>query len=214
MIGSAIAERYAQAVRDVLAFSPANPAYSEGNRHGVADMRKKPAKQPGVIERAARPDLPPLDAFDIKILGVLRDNARASNVEIADKVGLTESTCSRRIKRLEEDGVITGYSVGLEPEFVGIGLIAFVTLVLENFNEQTADRFAREIQAMPEVMSCHIVSGGYDALLQVAAADLQSYSKFVLDRLRLMPGVKDLRSSFVMRSLKDTTALPIARSGA
>jgi DNA-binding Lrp family transcriptional regulator len=177
-------------------------------------LRKKSAKEPGVIERAARPDLPPLDAFDIKILGVLRDNARASNVEIADKVGLTESTCSRRIKRLEEDGVITGYSVGLEPEFVGIGLIAFVTLVLENFNEQTADRFAREIQAMPEVMSCHIVSGGYDALLQVAAADLQSYSKFVLDRLRLMPGVKDLRSSFVMRSLKDTTALPIARSGA
>lgn len=174
--------------------------------------RKKPAQAPGVIERAARPELPALDAFDVKILGVLRANARASNVEIAEKVGLTESTCSRRIKRLEEDGVITGYRVALEPEFVGVGLIAFVTLVMENFNEQTADRFMREIRAMPEVLSCHIVSGNYDALLHVAAADLQSYSKFVLDRLRLMPGIKDLRSSFVMRSLKESEALPIART--
>jgi DNA-binding Lrp family transcriptional regulator len=177
-------------------------------------MRKKAAKEAGVIERAVRPELPALDAFDLKILGVLRDRARASNVEIAEKVGLTESTCSRRIKRLEEDGVITGYHLGLEPEFVGVGLIAFVTLVLENFNEQTAERFAREIRAMPEVVSCHIVSGSFDALLHIAAADLQSYSEFVLDRLRLMPGIKDLRSSFVMRSLKDSTALPIARSAA
>src|SRR4051812_20298784 len=158
-------------------------------------MRKKTTKEAGMIERATRPDVPALDAFDIKILGVLRDNARASNVEIAEKVGLTESTCSRRIKRLEEDRVITGYHLGLEPDFVGVGLIAFVTLVLENFNEQTADRFAREIRAMPEVVSCHIVSGGFDALLHIAAADLRSFSTFVLDRLRLLPGVKDLRSS-------------------
>jgi Lrp/AsnC family transcriptional regulator, leucine-responsive regulatory protein len=179
-------------------------------------MRKKPPKrrQNGIIERAPRPAPPQLDAFDVKILGALRDNARASNVEIAEQVGLTESTCSRRIRRLEEDGVITGYSLALEPEFVGIGLLAFVTLELENFTAQTSEQFARAVRAMPEVVSCHIVSGGYDAMLYVAAADLRSYSEFVLDRLRLMPGVKDLRSSFVLRSLKESASLPVARMAA
>jgi Lrp/AsnC family leucine-responsive transcriptional regulator len=149
-----------------------------------------------------------LDSFDRKILAALLDNARATNVEIAAKAGLSEAPCSRRIRRLEETGVIEGYSVRLRPEAVGVGLFAIVTLVLDNFSAPTADEFARTMLALPEVLSCYIVSGGYDAVLHVAAADTRAFSDFVLDRLRQFPGVKDVRSSFILRTLKESPGLP------
>jgi Lrp/AsnC family leucine-responsive transcriptional regulator len=150
-----------------------------------------------------------LDGFDRKILRALIDNARATNVQIADKVGLSEAPCSRRIRRLEAEGVITRYSAQLDAEAVGIGFVAFVTLVLDYVTASTAERFYQEIRAIPEVMSCYIVSGGYDALLHVAARDSQSYSEIVFNRLRRIPGVKDVRSSFVMRTIKESPSLPL-----
>jgi Lrp/AsnC family leucine-responsive transcriptional regulator len=150
-----------------------------------------------------------LDSFDRKILTALVENARATNVEIAQRVGLSEAPCSRRIRRLEEDGVIRGYAALLEPEAAGIGVSAFVTLVLENFTQEMADAFTAEIGAMPEVLACHIVSGGYDAILEVVATDNRAYSDFLLGRLRLLPGVKDARTSFVMRTLVKRAGLPL-----
>jgi Lrp/AsnC family leucine-responsive transcriptional regulator len=166
----------------------------------------KPARQ-------ARPDGRPvrakLDAFDRKILVALIANARASNVQIADKVGLSEAPCSRRIRRLETEGVIRQYSAQLNPDAIGIGFVAFVTLVLDYVTAATAERFYQEIRAIPEVMSCHIVSGSYDAMLQVVAEDSHTYSEIVFNRLRRIPGVKDVRSAFVMRTIKDSPALPL-----
>jgi Lrp/AsnC family leucine-responsive transcriptional regulator len=134
---------------------------------------------------------------------VLARNGRATNVEIAEQVGLSEAPCSRRIRRLETNGIIRGYSAILAPEALGIGFMAFVTLVLDYVTAATDDKFAQEIRAIPEIVSCHIVSGGYDALLQVAAPDAAAYSDIVFNRLRRIPGVKDVRSSFVMRTIKD-----------
>ncbi|MBV8509798.1 MAG: Lrp/AsnC family transcriptional regulator [Xanthobacteraceae bacterium] len=173
-------------------------------------MRKKSAGSTRRIRRPAnRSSLPALDGFDHKILHALVDNARASNVEIAQKVGLSEAPCSRRIRRLESEEVILGYHARLDPEAIGIGFVAFVTLVLDYVTATTAERFYQEIRAIPEIMSCYIVSGGYDALLHVAAKDSHSYSEIVFDRLRRIPGVKDVRSSFVMRTIKEGRALPL-----
>ena len=150
-----------------------------------------------------------LDAFDRKILAVLRDNARATNVEIADKVGLSEAPCSRRIRRLEADGVIKGYTARLDPESVGLGFVAYVTLVLDYITASTAQEFVDEIAGIPEVVSCYIVSGSYDAILHVAARDSAAYSDIVFFKLRSIPGVKDVRSAFVMRTIKESPGLPL-----
>lgn len=154
-------------------------------------------------------DLKPLDSFDRRILAVLQENARATIVEIADRVGLTEAPCLRRIRRLEAEGVIRGYTARLAPEAIGIGFIAFVTLVLDYLTAATAEEFAQSMRDIPEIMSCYIVSGSYDAILHVAAKDSRAYSDIVFDRLRRIPGVKDVRSSFVMRRIKESPGLPL-----
>lgn len=157
-----------------------------------------------------RPPAPAgLDDFDLRILRALSRNARATNVEIAQQVGLSEAPCSRRIRRLERDGIIRGYGVRLDQEAVGVGISAFITLTLDMVSAQSAEHFAEVVMASPHVLACYIVSGSDYALLQVAAADIDSYSRFVLDRLRPIPGVKDLRSNFVMRVLKESDGLPV-----
>jgi Lrp/AsnC family leucine-responsive transcriptional regulator len=150
-----------------------------------------------------------LDSFDLKILQVLRENARATNVEIADKVGLSEAPCSRRIRRMEAEGVIKGYTAQLEPQAIGVGFVAYVTLVLDYITASTAQAFVDRIAEIPEVVSCYIVSGSYDAILHVAARDSAAYSDIVFFKLRSIPGVKDVRSSFVMRTIKESPGLPL-----
>ncbi len=150
-----------------------------------------------------------LDAFDRKILAVLLENARATNVEIAEKVGLSEAPCHRRIKRMEAEGVIRGYTARLDPEAIGVGFIAYVTLVLDYITASTAEQFVQRMGEIPEIVSCYIVSGSYDAILHVAAADSNAYSDIVFDKLRRIPGVKDVRSSFVMRTIKEGVGLPL-----
>jgi len=151
-----------------------------------------------------------LDEVDRRILRVLTTNARASNVEIARQVGLSEAPCSRRIQRMEQDGVIKGYSVQLDAGAIGVGIEAFITLTLEAVSAQSADRFAELVRESPHVRACYIVSGGAYALLHVAAEDIRFYSEFVLDHLRTIPGVKDLNSNFVMRVVKESGGLPVA----
>lgn len=177
-------------------------------------MRKKIATTTRRPQRTPAPSTSVVvDTFDRKIIQALMENARATNVQIADKVGLSEAPCSRRIRRLEADGVIRGYHAQLDAEAAGIGFVAFVTLVLDYVTASTAERFYKEIRAIPEIMSCYIVSGGYDAILHVAATDSRSYSDIVFNRLRRIPGVKDVRSSFVMRTIKESPGLPLIGLG-
>ena len=154
-----------------------------------------------------------LDALDRRILAVLRENARATNVEIAEAVGLSEAPCSRRLRRLETEGVIRGYTARLEPEAIGIGFVAYVTLVLDYITASTAQEFVERIQEIPEIVTCYIVSGSYDAILHVAAKDSTTYSDIVFNQLRRIPGVKDVRSSFVMRTIKESPGLPLIDPG-
>jgi Lrp/AsnC family leucine-responsive transcriptional regulator len=175
-------------------------------------MRKKTAS----LRNSSQPSIPQssageLDSFDLKILAVLRENARATNVEIAERVGLSEAPCSRRIRRLEAEGVIKGYAARLDPDAVGVGFIAYVTLVLDYITASTAQEFVDQIGEIPEVVSCYIVSGSYDAILHVAAKDAAAYSDIVFFKLRSIPGVKDVRSAFVMRTIKESPGLPLLR---
>jgi Lrp/AsnC family leucine-responsive transcriptional regulator len=177
----------------------------------------KSSKKTAHQSKTAQPVVPGaparLDAFDRRILAVLRENGRATNVEIAEKVGLSEAPCSRRVRRLEADGVIRGYTARLEPEAVGIGFTAYVTLLLDYLTASTAEEFVERIAEIPEIVSCHIVSGSYDAILYVAAADSAAYSEIVFDKLRRIPGVKDVRSSFIMRTIKESPGLPLLSAG-
>jgi Lrp/AsnC family leucine-responsive transcriptional regulator len=149
-----------------------------------------------------------LDQFDWRILRELATNARLTNVEMARQVGLSEAPCSRRIARMEERGVIQGYGVRVNPGAIGIGMMAFITLTLDVVSAQSADRFADLVQESPYVLECYVVSGNQYALLHVAAPDMRTYSEFVLDRLRRIPGVKDINSNFVMRLIKSAGGLP------
>ena len=173
-------------------------------------MRKKVARLPKSEQSDGSSQAPSrLDAIDRRILAALVENARSTNVEIAEKAGLSEAPCLRRIRRLEADGVIKGYTARLDPEAIGIGFVAYVTLVLDYITASTAEQFAERMREIPEIVSCYIVSGGYDAILHVAASDSTAYSDIVFDRLRRIPGVKDVRSSFVMRTIKESSGLPL-----
>jgi Lrp/AsnC family leucine-responsive transcriptional regulator len=171
-------------------------------------MSKKAAPA-GTAPQNPAPALGELDSFDWKILAVLQQNARAANIEIAHRIGLSEAPCSRRIRRLEELGVIEGYGARLDPEAIGLGFRAYVTLVLDYVTGSTAQEFIDRIGEIPEVVSCYIVSGGYDAILYVAAADSRAYSDIVFYKLRQIPGVKDVRSSFLMKTIKEAVGLPL-----
>ena len=172
-------------------------------------MSKNPAQSDEFTQGGISQPPPWLDDFDRKILAVLRDNGRASNVEIAQNVGLSEAPCSRRVRRLEDAGVIQGYTARLQPDAIGLGFRAYVTLVLDYITGSTAQQFIDRMAEIPEVVSCYIVSGGYDAILYVTAADSRAYSEIVFYKLRQIPGVKDVRSSFVMKTIKETAGLPL-----
>ena len=172
-------------------------------------MVRNPAQDNEFTQERINSPPPWMDEFDRSILAVLRDNGRASNVEIAHKVGLSEAPCSRRVRRLEDAGVIEGYTALLNPDAIGLGFRAYVTLVLDYLIGSTAQEFVDRIADIPEVVSCYVVSGAHDAILYVAAADSNSYSDIVFNKLRQIPGVKDVRSSFIMKTIKESPGPPL-----
>lgn len=143
-----------------------------------------------------------LDATDRKILAALQDDARLSNVQLADKIGLSPSPCLRRVKLLEKAGVIQGYHAALDRNAVGLGLTVFVGIRVERHHEETATAFRTSVQNLPEVFSCHLVSGESDFLLQVVVADLAAYERFLTGTLLRLPGVIDIRSNFAIQTVK------------
>jgi Lrp/AsnC family leucine-responsive transcriptional regulator len=153
----------------------------------------------------------PLDRTDVRILEVLQNEGRLSNQEVAERVSLSPSPCLRRIKRLEEQGVIRGYVALVDAEKVGLGLLAYVSVKLEKRGKMPMEEFRARVQGWPEVLSCYAMTGEMDYLLHVQVEDLQHFSRFVLDRLLRQPGVVDVKSSFALECIKDTTALPLLR---
>ena len=150
-----------------------------------------------------------LDVLDLKILRTLQAEGRLSNVELADRIGLSPSPCLRRVKRLEAEGIIEGYGARINRAKVGVGVTVFVAVGLERHREEEAERFRKVVQRLRQVISCHAISGESDFLLEIVVSDLHEYSEFVLKKLRRIPGVKDLHSSFALEAMKTGTGLPL-----
>lgn len=153
-----------------------------------------------------------LDRTDLRILAVLQANGRASNIELAAAVNLSPSACLRRVQKLEADGVIAGYGARLEPRAVGLGLQAFVRVQLSRHESAAIDAFTAAVAGWEEVVSCFALTGDMDYLLQVHVADLDGFSQFLLDRLLNAAGVADVNTSFVLRTVKASTALPLGNA--
>ena len=153
--------------------------------------------------------VPALDRTDLKILDALQANGRLTNAELAERVGLSLSPCWRRLKRLEESGVITGYQALLDRKALGLGVTAFVRVDIERHTPAMERRFEDAIADLDEIVSCHVISGEGAFMLVVMSESLESFSKFALDTLMALPGVKDTRTSFSLKEVKSSTALPL-----
>jgi DNA-binding Lrp family transcriptional regulator len=151
-----------------------------------------------------------LDAIDRKVLAALQDNARIANNELADAVGLSPSPCLRRVRALEEGGVIRRYVTLVDPVAVGLPVSVFVNVSLERQVEKALHRFETAVLTRPEVLECYLMTGDADYLLRVVCSDLAAYERFLLEHLTLVPGVSSIRSSFALKQVKYSTALPLA----
>jgi DNA-binding Lrp family transcriptional regulator len=150
-----------------------------------------------------------LDALDRKILGVLQGDGRASNVDLSAKVHLSAPQCFRRVRALEERGVIRGYRAQVQPEALGLGVMAYVSLNIDGGQFGRVREIEASIRDFPQILECHTVSGDYDYLLKVVARDLKSLSQFLTDRLMQVPGVDDVRSMICLEEVKAPAPLPI-----
>ncbi len=152
---------------------------------------------------------PDLDAIDRRILTALQDNARIRNVELAETVGLSASPCLRRVRQLEDAGVIRGYVTLVDQQAVGLPVSIFINVTLERQVEQALEEFEANIRAWPEVMECYLMTGDADYLLRVVTADLAAYERFLLDKLTRVRGVAAIKSSFSLKQVAYRTALPV-----
>jgi DNA-binding Lrp family transcriptional regulator len=149
------------------------------------------------------------DATDRHILLALQKNSRQTTAELAEQVALSQSPCWRRIRQLEDSGVIEGYHAHLNRSQLGFGVTGFVQLQMETHNADIGQAFEREVVALPQVLSCHNLSGHYDYMLEVIAQDVESFSNLVRTKIRSLPGVKEISTSFSLKEVKRTNALPI-----
>jgi Lrp/AsnC family leucine-responsive transcriptional regulator len=147
-----------------------------------------------------------LDDIDRRIVATLQAEGRIAIVDLADKVGLSPTPCQRRVKRLEEEGVIVRYAALVAPPAVGLDLQALVQVTLDDHSEKTVEAFEAAIRNRPEVIACYAVTGDMDFLLHVLTPDLASFSEFALKALLRMPGVRGTRSSFIMQAVKSELA--------
>jgi len=150
-----------------------------------------------------------LDAIDCRIITTLQEDGRLSNVELAERVGLSPSPCLRRVKRLERDGYVEAYRAVLRRQRVGLGVTVFVGVKIDGHANERAVRFEEAVMAMPEIVACHLISGDTDYLLEVVAPDLEHYQRFLVGKLLELPIVKDVRSNFAIQTLKAAAPLPL-----
>ncbi len=150
-----------------------------------------------------------MDQVDQHILTLLQKEGRIAATDLADRVGLSPTPCTRRVARLQEDGVITGYGARVDQARVGLPLTVFVAVELERQSHDVIDTFERAIKRLDKVMECHLMTGSRDILLRVVAADLADFDQFLETDLMHVPGIRALRSSFSLRTMVDRKALPV-----
>jgi len=152
-----------------------------------------------------------LDAIDRRILATLQENGRLTATDLADRVGLTTSPCLRRLRLLEEQGVIRGYTALLDQDKVGLPVSVFVSIKLERQQVDELQRFEDAVRRCPEVLECYLMTGPRDYLLRVVVKDLADYERFVKETLTRIPGIANIESSFALGQVKHSHALPLPR---
>ena len=154
-----------------------------------------------------------LDTLDRRIIEALQANGRLSYEELGTQVGLSASAALRRVKRLEEAGVIAGYMALVSAQHIGLGLTAYINVRMEKHTggnkRSPMDVFSAAVQTWPEVVECAALTGEMDYLLRVLVRDMAHYSRFIMESLLKHPSVQDCKTSFVLQRLKGTTALPL-----
>jgi DNA-binding Lrp family transcriptional regulator len=151
-----------------------------------------------------------LDQFDITILGELQNDGRLTNAELAQRVGLSAAPCWRRVKALEESGFISGYRAEINRHKIGLGVLAFVRLDADRNSGDVLQALEEAIRSIPEIISCHYISGTGTFELQVVSRDLETFSQFARNVLINLPNVKDVHTSFSLGEIKASSALPLS----
>ncbi len=150
-----------------------------------------------------------LDRTDRRILECLQADGRISNVQLARKVNLTPTPCIERVRRLERQGYIRGYTALLDPELVNASLLVFVEIDLSHNSPDAFREFRDEARKLPEIMDCHLVSGNFDYLIKARVSDMKAYRELLGDKILSLPGVNGSRSYVVMEEVKETLTLPL-----
>jgi len=151
----------------------------------------------------------PLDRTDRQILTLLQADGRIANVALAKMVNLTPTPCLERVRRLEREGYITGYTALLDPKKVGAGLLVFVEISLLRNSPDAFSDFRREASKLTGILECHLVSGNFDYLIKARVKDMDEYRKLLGEKILALPGVSDSRSYVVMEEVKESTALQL-----
>lgn len=149
------------------------------------------------------------DSIDIQILRELQTDGRMTNVELAQRVGLTAPPCLRRVRALEESGVITSYHAELDAVSLGFGITVFAMVSLRSQAESDLEAFESHVAALPEVRECYMLNGEIDFILKIVARDLQSFQRFLTSRLTSAPNVSSVKTSLTIRRSKNTVGVPI-----
>ncbi|MBM1172995.1 Lrp/AsnC family transcriptional regulator [Microvirga arabica] len=150
-----------------------------------------------------------LDDIDRRILAALQADGRMTAQQLADRVGLSPSPCARRVRLLEEAGVVKGYVAVIDQAKVGLPISVFASVKLERQREDDLDRFSQAVARWPEVVDCYLMTGQRDYLLRIVVSDLESYERFIKDKLTRLDGVASIESSFALGQVKRSHALPI-----
>ena len=150
-----------------------------------------------------------LDATDRRLLAALQQDGRTTIGELAELVSLSQSPCWRRVRQMEESGLIAGYHARLDRKKLGYGVLGFVHLAMHDHTPEMAAAFEREVVALPQVLACHNLSGRYDYQLEIVAQDLDAFANFVRSSIRGLPGVREISTSFSLNEVKRAIALPV-----
>lgn len=150
-----------------------------------------------------------MDLIDKRILWEIQRNGRLQNVDLAQKVGLSPSPCLRRVKQLEDDGIIEKYVALLNPQKINLGLTVFARIWLKGQDEQMVNAFVEAIQSMDEVVECQLMAGDCDFFLRIMVADLDAYRQFQIQRLNKISSIQNVKTEIPLQKIKQTTALPI-----
>jgi Lrp/AsnC family leucine-responsive transcriptional regulator len=154
-----------------------------------------------------------LDRIDLNLVRTLQETARISMTDLAEKVGLSVTPCTERVRRLERDGFIVGYHARLNPHAFGQSLLVFVEIKLAAKSGAMFESFKREVRKLPNVLECHLVSGDFDYLIKARIPEMNAYRRLLGDMLLALPGARESRSYIVMEEIKESLALNIEDSG-